>query len=155
MNPVRIMALAQKEVIQILRDPRALALAFVLPMILLFLFGYAITLDIKNIPFGVLDYDKSNMVHVNLHKFTAGDANGDDIVNVGDLVYLVNYVFNSTQCAVNPPIGCAPDPYESGDANCDGNVDIGDAVYISNYIYKSTECATNPPIGCPPVCCPK
>ncbi|HEQ98381.1 MAG TPA: ABC transporter permease [candidate division Zixibacteria bacterium] len=61
MNPVRIMALAQKEVIQIIRDPRALALAFILPMILLFLFGYAITLDIKNIPFGVLDYDKSNM----------------------------------------------------------------------------------------------
>jgi ABC-2 type transport system permease protein len=61
MNPVRIMALAQKEVIQILRDPRALALAFILPMILLFLFGYAITLDIKNIPFGILDYDKSNL----------------------------------------------------------------------------------------------
>ncbi len=61
MNPVRIMALAQKEVIQILRDPRALALAFILPMILLFLFGYAITLDIKDIPFGVLDYDKSNL----------------------------------------------------------------------------------------------
>ncbi len=59
MNPVRVLALAQKEIIQILRDPRALALAFILPMILLFLFGYAITLDIKNIPFGVLDYDKS------------------------------------------------------------------------------------------------
>lgn len=59
MNPGRIIAMAQKEIIQILRDPRALALAFVLPMILLFLFGYAITLDIKNIPFGVLDYDKS------------------------------------------------------------------------------------------------
>lgn len=63
MNPGRIIAMAQKEIIQILRDPRALALAFVLPMILLFLFGYAITLDIKNIPFGVLDYDKSVSSH--------------------------------------------------------------------------------------------
>jgi ABC-2 type transport system permease protein len=59
MNIGRLLAIAQKEIIQILRDPRALVLAFVLPMILLFLFGYAITLDIKNIPFGVLDYDKS------------------------------------------------------------------------------------------------
>jgi drug efflux transport system permease protein len=55
----RVSALAKKELIQIIRDPRALALAFILPMILLFLFGHAITLDLKNIPFGVLDYDRS------------------------------------------------------------------------------------------------
>lgn len=61
MNLRRTAAIAYKEVIQILRDPRALALAFVLPMILLFLFGYAITLDIKNIPFAVLDYDNSQI----------------------------------------------------------------------------------------------
>jgi ABC-2 type transport system permease protein len=42
-----------------MRDPRALAMAFALPMILLFLFGHAITLDLRNIPFGILDYDKS------------------------------------------------------------------------------------------------
>jgi ABC-2 type transport system permease protein len=57
----RIYALTRKEVIQIMRDPRSLALAFVLPMILLFLFGYAITLDVKNIPFAVLDYDNSSL----------------------------------------------------------------------------------------------
>lgn len=51
--------MSKKEIIQIIRDPRALAMAFILPMILLFLFGYAITLDIKNIPFGILDYDNS------------------------------------------------------------------------------------------------
>jgi ABC-2 type transport system permease protein len=55
----RIIALSKKEIIQILRDPRALAMAFVLPMILIFLFGHAITLDLRNIPFGILDYDKS------------------------------------------------------------------------------------------------
>lgn len=59
MKFTRIIALSKKEIIQILRDPRALAMAFVLPMILIFLFGHAITLDLRNIPFGILDYDKS------------------------------------------------------------------------------------------------
>lgn len=59
MKITRIIALSKKEIIQILRDPRALAMAFVLPMILIFLFGHAITLDLRNIPFGILDYDKS------------------------------------------------------------------------------------------------
>jgi len=59
LNFTRIIALSKKEIIQIMRDPRALAMAFALPMILLFLFGHAITLDLRNIPFGILDYDKS------------------------------------------------------------------------------------------------
>ncbi len=56
-----------------------------------------------------------------------GDTNGDGEINLGDAVYLVDYIFRD---------GPAPVPEESGDANCDGRSNIGDIVYIINYIYK-------------------
>ena len=58
-NPARMMAIASKELIQLRRDPRSLALAFVLPAILLVLFGFAITTDVKDIRTAVLDRDNS------------------------------------------------------------------------------------------------
>jgi len=59
--------------------------------------------------------------------YVAGDANGDLTVNVGDAVFIVNYVFKG---------GSAPVPLEAADANCDLVVNVGDAVYIVNYVFK-------------------
>jgi ABC-2 type transport system permease protein len=55
----RLLAVARKEVIQLRRDPRSLALAFLLPLLLLILFGYAITWDVNEIPTVVVDQDRS------------------------------------------------------------------------------------------------
>jgi hypothetical protein len=60
-------------------------------------------------------------------EYLCGDANGDETVNVGDAVFLINYVFKG---------GAAPDPLEAGDANCDGQVNVGDAVYLIAYVFK-------------------
>jgi hypothetical protein len=60
--------------------------------------------------------------------FLAGDANGDWNVDVGDVVYLVNYLYKH-----GPP----PDPLESGDATCEGMVEVGDVVYLINYLFRS------------------
>ncbi len=43
-----------KESLQIIRDPSSIAIAFVLPVVLLFLFGYGVSLDAKNIPVGLV-----------------------------------------------------------------------------------------------------
>ncbi len=59
--------------------------------------------------------------------FLSGDANGDWVIDVSDVVYLINYLYKT---------GSAPDPLEAGDANCDTKVDLGDIVYIINYLYK-------------------
>lgn len=70
--------------------------------------------------------------------FTAyprGDANGDFQANVGDAVYLINYVFKG---------GPAPLLLLAGDANCDGMPNVGDAVYMINYVFKG-----GPPPQCP------
>ena len=55
---MRMRGIFRKEVLQILRDPSSIALAIVLPLVLLFLFGYGVSLDPKNVPIAiVLDYN--------------------------------------------------------------------------------------------------
>jgi ABC-2 type transport system permease protein len=53
----RMWAMAKKEAIQLRRDARSLGLAFLLPAILLLLFGYAIQTDVDDIDMAVLDRD--------------------------------------------------------------------------------------------------
>ena len=59
MNLRRTRAIFNKEFIQIWRDPRSLALAFAIPMLLLVLFGYALSLDIDHVPMVVWNQDGS------------------------------------------------------------------------------------------------
>lgn len=61
MNLIRISAIFRKEFIQIMRDPRSLGMAIALPVLLLILFGYALTLDVDNVPLAVWDQDKSRI----------------------------------------------------------------------------------------------
>ena len=51
----RITAVARKEFLHVLRDPRSLALGILMPLIMLFLFGYALTLDVDRVPLAVWD----------------------------------------------------------------------------------------------------
>ncbi|MDD4705558.1 MAG: ABC transporter permease, partial [Synergistaceae bacterium] len=48
-----------KEFIQVLRDPRMKAMIFVLPIIQLLIFGYAVTTDVDRIKTVVMDSDRS------------------------------------------------------------------------------------------------
>lgn len=63
-----------------------------------------------------------------------GDVNSDGAINLGDVVYLIGYLWRG---------GPSPDPYVSGDTNCDGRVTLSDVVYLINYLYYS---------GLPPGC---
>ncbi len=51
------MAVARKEAYQIRRDPRSLALAFLFPVVLMVLFGAALSLDVDRVPLALLDRD--------------------------------------------------------------------------------------------------
>jgi hypothetical protein len=59
---------------------------------------------------------------------TAGDANDDRAVNIGDAVFLINHIFKSS---APPP--CAT----QGDANYDGAINVGDVIYLINYVFRS------------------
>ncbi|OQS39613.1 hypothetical protein B0T40_02405 [Chromobacterium haemolyticum] len=53
-QPARLLALCRKEAMQIVRDPSSILIAFVLPMVLLFIFGYGINLDANKVRIGVV-----------------------------------------------------------------------------------------------------
>ncbi len=55
----RIGAVTYKEVLHILRDPRTLAVMFLIPVVQLFLLGYAATTDVKHVPMVILDWDRT------------------------------------------------------------------------------------------------
>ena len=61
MKFIRIKAIAKKEMLQIVRDPLSLAMGFLMPVLLLFIFGYAISLDVDNIRTIVHDLDRSSL----------------------------------------------------------------------------------------------
>lgn len=64
-------ALVRKELIELRRDPITLALAVVMPVILLFLFGYGISLDVQDVRFAVLDQDRSQASAELVERFIA------------------------------------------------------------------------------------
>jgi len=55
MNARRVLAVARKEVLHVWRDPRSLGMALAIPALMMFLFGYALTLDVDNVPLAVWD----------------------------------------------------------------------------------------------------
>jgi len=56
-----ILAVANKEFREIYRDPRYIAFALVLPIVLLFLYGYAITMDVQNLLTAYVNFDKTTL----------------------------------------------------------------------------------------------
>lgn len=55
----RLLAIARKEFLHIRRDPRSMGMAVAIPMLLILLFGYALTLDVDNVPIAVWDQSVS------------------------------------------------------------------------------------------------
>jgi hypothetical protein len=68
---------------------------------------------------------------------TPGDANGNTVINILDITYLINYVYKG---------GPAPTPYAlcSGDPTGNCTINILDITYLISYLYKG---------GPPPVAC--
>ncbi len=70
MNTLRIRAISRKEFIHIIRDPRSLGMSIAIPMLLLLLFGYALTLDVDDVPMVVWDQEGSQVSREFVSRFT-------------------------------------------------------------------------------------
>jgi len=57
-----------------------------------------------------------------------GDANGDALVNLLDITYLINYLYNE---------GPGPEPIDAADVNGDGTINLLDITYLINYLYNN------------------
>ncbi len=66
-----------------------------------------------------------------------GDADGDGIIAIGDIVYLINFLYVA---------GAAPLDPTGSDVNCDGRLNLTDAVYLVNFIFSvgNTPCSNCP-----------
>lgn len=92
MKLLRIKAIAKKELIQIRRDRLSLGMAFVMPALLLVIFGYAITLDVNRLATAVYDRDRSSISRDFVHSLAASGyftivryaQSGGDIDNLLD-----------------------------------------------------------------------
>src|SRR5262245_20789808 len=65
----------------------------------------------------------------------AGDANGDTLVDVNDVFFLINYLFAS-----------GPAPAGPADANGDGHVDVNDVFVLVNYLFAGGPAPVDGPI---------
>lgn len=66
---MRLRGILRKEALQILRDPSSIALAIVMPLVLLFIFGYGVNLDAEYVPIAVVSDDSSSMARDLLERF--------------------------------------------------------------------------------------
>jgi hypothetical protein len=69
-----------------------------------------------------------------------GDANGDGVIDLGDVVWMVNYLFKGD---------ARPLPPASGDANFDDSIDLGDVVYLVSYLFKGFPSPPHNLVACP------
>lgn len=69
MDPVRTWAVFRKELIHIRRDPRSLIQIILLPVMLLLLYGYALTLDIKHVTTAIYDQEQSQVTRDFIKRF--------------------------------------------------------------------------------------
>jgi subtilisin family serine protease len=61
------------------------------------------------------------------YTYVYGDATGDGVVTLGDLVFVLNYLFKD---------GPLPDPPSAGDPNGDCEISLSDVIYLMNYLYR-------------------
>jgi ABC-2 type transport system permease protein len=70
----RILAVAHKEVLHVVRDPRSLYLALGMPLVLLVLFGFGVSFDMDHVPVAVIDEDDSDLSRsLVAHVFASGE----------------------------------------------------------------------------------
>ena len=67
----RVKAVAVKEALQIVRDPRSLMIALLVPLMQMMVFGYGVNLDIRHIPLCMLDHEGSQQSRDLLERFSA------------------------------------------------------------------------------------
>lgn len=69
MNLIRLMAIIKKEFIHVFRDKPSLIIAIMMPIVFVILFGYAVNMDVDNIPMAVLDMDKTTESRALINSF--------------------------------------------------------------------------------------
>lgn len=137
----KIFSISKKEFWQIGRDKRTLMIIFILPVSLLILFGYAITLDINMIKLGVYDKDRTEESRDFINGFIGSSY--FNIVSYANSDTEVNELLDrgKVQCVVVVPVNFSKDLADKKNIKVqfliDG-VDANTASIILNYVNAAT-----------------
>ena len=101
---MNIKAIARKEFYHLIRDFRSLYLAFFIPLLLILLFGYALSLDVDNIKTVVVDHDKTELSRDFIRKLNASSY-FDVIHHLPDTFEVTRYLDHgwTTMAIIIPP----------------------------------------------------
>jgi ABC-2 type transport system permease protein len=127
MSWTRIVAMTRKEMLQIRRDPRSLLIILVIPLVQLFIFGYAVNLDVKHVPLCIYDRDGTQTSQDFLKHFQATDY--FNIVRVSDSYADVVHNIDHGVCslAVVVPPQFTQDLHSNGQASVQAILDASDS----------------------------
>ncbi|MEO8211446.1 MAG: ABC transporter permease [bacterium] len=137
----KILSISKKEFWQISRDRRTLMIIFGLPVFLLILFGYAITLDVNTIKLGVYDKDKTEASRDFINTFIGSSY--FKIISYAESDEQVNELLDRgvVQCVVVVPVNFSKDLASKVNIKIqfliDG-VDANTASIILNYVNAAT-----------------
>ncbi|HEX7648303.1 MAG TPA: ABC transporter permease [Noviherbaspirillum sp.] len=116
----RIKAIGMKECLQIVRDPRSLMIALLIPLMQMFMLGYGINLDIKRIPMCTLDQEGSQASQGLLKRFASSPY--FDISNVAASYQSVAHDIDEGACRL--AIVIPPDFSRSLNDNASATVQV-------------------------------
>jgi ABC-2 type transport system permease protein len=133
---LRVGAMAAKEAIHIRRDPRTLYLALGMPVVMLVLFGYGVSIDVDRAPLAVADLDRTAASRALVDAFVAGG----EFARVADVAPEdAERLFRRGEAiaALVVPRGHAEDLARGGDGRAQLLVDAADAVTANQLLAKS------------------
>lgn len=104
MNPRNVRAVARKEFYHLIRDFRSLYLAFAIPLLLILLFGYALSLDVDHVKTVVVDFDRTDLSRDFLSRIEASPY-FDVIAHVPNIREVTRYLDHglATMAVLIPP----------------------------------------------------
>ena len=129
MNPVNIKAIARKEFYHLVRDFRSMYLAFIIPLLLILMFGYALSLDVDSVRTVVVDQDRTEVSRDFIRKLNASSY-FDIIHHLNDSISAITYLDKgSTTMAIVIPPGWAADLKADRSASLQVLIDGSDPNY--------------------------
>jgi len=106
---INIKAVSRKEFYHLIRDFRSMYLAFIIPLLLILMFGYALSLDVNNVRTVVVDHDRTELSRDFIRKLNASSY-FDIIHHLTDTVAAIRYLDQgSTTMAIIIPPGWTED----------------------------------------------
>jgi ABC-2 type transport system permease protein len=163
MNLRRVRAVARKEFLHVLRDPRSLLMALGIPVLMLVLFGYALTLDVDQVPLVVLDESGtpasrelisrfSGSKYFSLRRYVENDRQVVQAIDRGEALagLVVPRTFARDAAASAAPLQFIIDGSDSNTATlATGYAQALTAVYSQDMTIRQLQRAGGPPVKTP------